>query len=261
MQVLRRASFVAAAFAAIAGASTALAQAPEQFYKGKTVDIIIGYPPAGSNDTYARLLARHIGKHIPGNPSIVPKNMPGAGSFLALGHVYNIAPKDGSILGIGAPTSPLDEKLGTQGVRFKTAELNWIGRIDSLVNIVFMWKTSPVKTIRRRPADRIQTLGHRGRLDRLDLSHRAQQRAGDEVQADHGLSRLERGAACGRARRGRGPLHVLDGREGRAPRLAADQDHQPSSCSSRSSGILSCRTSRPRSTSRATTRSVRSSAR
>ena len=147
MQLLRRASFVAAAFAAIAGTSTALAQAPEQFYKGKTVDIIIGYPPAGSNDTYARLLARHIGKHIPGNPSIVPKNMPGAGSFLAFGHVYNIAPKDGTVIGIGAPTSPLDEKLGTQGVRFKTAELNWIGRIDFLVNIVFMWKTSPVKTI------------------------------------------------------------------------------------------------------------------
>ena len=147
MQVFRRVSFVAAAFAALTGADAAFAQTPEQFYKGKTVDIIIGYPPAGSNDTYARLLARHIGKHIPGNPSIVPKNMPGAGSFLALGHVYNIAPKDGTIIGIGAPTSPLDEKLGTQGVRFKTAELNWVGRIDSLINIVFLWKTSPVKTI------------------------------------------------------------------------------------------------------------------
>jgi tripartite-type tricarboxylate transporter receptor subunit TctC len=147
MRVIRQASFIAAAFAAAIGADTAVAQTPDQFYKGKTIDIIIGYPPAGSNDTYARLLARHIGKHIPGNPSIVAKNMPGAGSFLALGHVYNIAPKDGTILGIGAPTSPLDEKLGTPGVRFKTAELNWVGRIDSLINIVFMWKTSPVKTV------------------------------------------------------------------------------------------------------------------
>src|SRR5207247_11422958 len=60
--------------------------------------------------------------------------------------ISNVAPKDGTVIGIGAPTIPLDEKLGTQGVRFKTAELNWIGRIDSLVNIVFMWKTSPVKT-------------------------------------------------------------------------------------------------------------------
>ena len=91
-------------------------------------------------------MARHLGKHIPGNPSIVPKNMPGAGSFLALAHMYNIAAKDGLSIGIGAPTSALDEKLGTQGVRFKTAELNWIGRVDSLVNMVFLWHTSPVKT-------------------------------------------------------------------------------------------------------------------
>jgi len=139
---------MAAIFAAMIGAGTgAAAQTPEQFYSGKAIDLVIGYPPAGSNDTYARLLARHLGKHIPGNPNIVPKNMPGAGSFLALGQVYNAAPKDGTVIGIGAPTAPLDEKLGTQGVRFKTAELNWIGRIDSLINIVFMWKTSPVKTV------------------------------------------------------------------------------------------------------------------
>ena len=105
-----------------------------------------GYPPGGSNDTFGRLLARHLGKHIPGKPAIVPKNQPGAGSFLAVNTIFNVSPKDGTVIGIGAPTIPLDEKLGTQGVRFKTAELNWIGRIDSLVNIVFMWKTSPVKT-------------------------------------------------------------------------------------------------------------------
>jgi tripartite-type tricarboxylate transporter receptor subunit TctC len=134
----------AGAFALLA--SPAFAQTPEQFYKGKSIDMIIGYPPAGSNDVYARLVARHLGKHIPGNPSIVPKNMPGAGSFLALAHMYNIAAKDGLSIGIGAPTAALDEKLGTQGVRFKTAELNWIGRVDSLVNMVFLWHTSPVKT-------------------------------------------------------------------------------------------------------------------
>src|SRR5499433_209204 len=105
-----------------------------------------GYPPGGSNDTFGRLLARHLGKHIPGKPAIVPKNQPGAGSFLAVNTIFNVSPKDGTVIGIGAPTIPLDEKLGTQGVRFKTAELNWIGRIDSLVNIVFMWKTSPVKS-------------------------------------------------------------------------------------------------------------------
>ncbi len=144
MHVFRRAALIAAALTITA--TPALAQTPEQFYKGKSIDMIIGYPPAGSNDVYARLVARHLGKHIPGNPSIVPKNMPGAGSFLALAHVYNIAAKDGLTIGIGAPTSALDEKLGTQGVRFKTAEMNWIGRVDSLVNMVFLWHTSPVKT-------------------------------------------------------------------------------------------------------------------
>ena len=125
---------------------SATAQTPEQFYKGKQIELVIGYPPAGSNDIYARLLARHIGKYIPGNPTLVPQNKPGAGSFLALGHVYNVAPKDGTVIGIGAPTAPLDEKLGSPGVRFKTADFNWIGRIDSLINIVFLWHTSPVKT-------------------------------------------------------------------------------------------------------------------
>jgi tripartite-type tricarboxylate transporter receptor subunit TctC len=147
MQVAGRASFIAMALAAaVAAGGHASAQTPEQFYRGKSIDLVIGYPPAGSNDVYARLVARHLGKHIPGNPHIIPRNMPGAGSFLALANVYNIAPKDGTVIGIGAPTSPLDEKLGTQGVRFKTAELNWIGRVDSLINMVFTWHTSPVKT-------------------------------------------------------------------------------------------------------------------
>jgi tripartite-type tricarboxylate transporter receptor subunit TctC len=134
------------AVAAVILATPASAQSVEEFYKGKSIDMIIGYPPAGSNDVYARLVSRHIGKHIPGNPSVVPKNMPGAGSFIALAHIYNIAAKDGLTIGIGAPTAALDEKLGTKGVRFKTAEMNWIGRVDSLVNMVFLWHTSPVKT-------------------------------------------------------------------------------------------------------------------
>ena len=144
MRVLRL-SCVAATFAVIAG-TQASAQTPEQFYAGKTIDFVIGYPPGGSNDTLGRLVGRHLGKHIPGKPNIVPKNMPGAGSFLAVNTIFNVSPKDGAVIGIGAPTMALDEKLGTQGVRFRTAELNWIGRIDSLINIVFTWHTSPVKT-------------------------------------------------------------------------------------------------------------------
>jgi tripartite-type tricarboxylate transporter receptor subunit TctC len=147
VQLCRRGSLAAAVLAGVIGvAGDASAQAPEQFYAGKTIDFVIGYPPGGSNDTLGRLVARHLSQHIPGKPLVVPKNMPGAGSFLAVNQIFNTLPKDGTVIGIGAPTTPLDEKLGTQGVRFKTAELNWLGRLDSLINMVFMWKTSPVKT-------------------------------------------------------------------------------------------------------------------
>jgi tripartite-type tricarboxylate transporter receptor subunit TctC len=137
----------AAAVVLLAGLNTqASAQTPEQFYAGKNIDMVIGYPTGGANDVWARLVARHIGKHIPGKPNVIPKNQPGAGSFLAVNTVYSVSPKDGTVIALGAPTIALDEKLGTQGVRFKTAELNWIGRSDALINIVFTWHTSKVKT-------------------------------------------------------------------------------------------------------------------
>ena len=132
MRVCRRAILTILTAGIVGSGAAASAQTPEQFYTGKTIDLVIGYPPGGSNDTLGRLLARHLGKHIPGNPTLVPKNQPGAGSFLAVNTIFNVSPKDGTVIGIGAPTIPLDEKLGTHGVRFKTAELNWIGRLDSL---------------------------------------------------------------------------------------------------------------------------------
>ena len=148
MQSLRRARLVALGLVAAFGLSgPASAQTPEQFYRGKMIDLEVGYPTGGSNDAYARLIANHLGKHIPGTPNIVPRNVPGAGSFLAVNRVFATLPKDGTVIGLGAPTLALDEKLGSQGVRFKTAELNWLGRVDSLINIVMMWKTSRVKTI------------------------------------------------------------------------------------------------------------------
>jgi tripartite-type tricarboxylate transporter receptor subunit TctC len=131
----------------LALAAPARAQTPEEFYKGKTIDFVIGYPTGGSNDVWGRLVGRHIGNHIPGRPNVVPKNMPGAGSFLAVNQIFNVLPRDGTVIGIAAPTIALDERLGNPGVRFKTAGLNWIGRADTLINMVFMWKTSPVKSV------------------------------------------------------------------------------------------------------------------
>lgn len=132
---------------ALAFTGFASAQSPAEFYKGRNFEVIVGYATGGSNDTFSRMLAQHIGKHIPGNPNVIVRNMPGAGSFLAVNHMYAAAPKDGTSIALGAPTMALDEKLGNKGVRFKTAELNWVGRIGPLVNIVFTWKSSPVKTL------------------------------------------------------------------------------------------------------------------
>ncbi len=128
-------------------ATQASAQSPEQFYRGKTIDVVIGFGAGGGNDAYGRLRANHVGKQIPGRPNVVPKNMPGAGSFLAVNTIYNASPKDGTVIGLGAPTMALDEKIGSQGVRFKSAELNWIGRVDSQIDVLFMAKNSPVKTV------------------------------------------------------------------------------------------------------------------
>ena len=196
MKVFRCATTIALICALPGMGGEASAQTPEQFYKGKSIDFVIGYPPGGSNDVWGRLIARHIGKHIPGNPFVVPKNTPGAGSFLAINQVFNVAPKDGTVIAIGAPTAVLDEKLGSQGVRFKTSELNWIGRVDSLINIVFTWHTSKVKTFADAQKIRIHIVRNGGRLDRLHLSDRHEQRVRDEVQADHGLSWIERRHAC-----------------------------------------------------------------
>jgi len=148
MQGIVRAGVAAVSLTVVVSLAQPVAAQPsvEQFYKGKSIDVVIGYPPAGSNDTYARALARHFGKHLPGHPNVVPRNMPGAGSFIAVNNMATTLPKDGTQIAIGAPTIALDEVLGTPNVRFKTAELGWVGRIDSLINIVFMWHTSKVKT-------------------------------------------------------------------------------------------------------------------
>ena len=129
------------------GLTAAGTQPLESFYHGKSLSMVIGYPTGGSNDLYARAVARHIGKHIPGNPSVIPRNMPGGGSLIAANYIFNVAPKDGTILGLIAPTIPLEARLGAQNVKFESAKFNWIGRIAPSVNMTFVWHTIPVKTI------------------------------------------------------------------------------------------------------------------
>jgi tripartite-type tricarboxylate transporter receptor subunit TctC len=126
----------------------ARAQTVEEFYRGKTISMVIGYPAGGANDRYARTMARYIGKYIPGQPTVTSRNMPGSGSLLAANHVFNVAPKDGTVISLLAATIPLEEALGTQGALFKSAQFNWVGRMASSVNITFMNASAPVKTIK-----------------------------------------------------------------------------------------------------------------
>lgn len=128
-------------------ARPARAQDVAQFYRGKSLDMIDGYAAGGGNDVFVRSVSRYIGKYIPGNPAVVVRNMPGAGTFLATNAVYNTLPHDGTVIALGSSTLPLDEKFGNPGVRFKAAELNWIGRIAARVDVLSMWKTSPVQNI------------------------------------------------------------------------------------------------------------------
>jgi len=142
--------------------TTALAQPAESFYRGKTVNLLIGYPPAGANDTYARLVARHLGRYIPGNPSVVPRNLPGAGSLIAASRIFNAEPKDGTSLGLLSPTIPLDEKLENSAAKYRSVDFNWIGRVAPAPNITFIMATSAVKTI-GDAFDKVAVLGATGR--------------------------------------------------------------------------------------------------
>jgi tripartite-type tricarboxylate transporter receptor subunit TctC len=133
-------------------ACTAVALAPgsataQPSLAGKTVTLTIGYGPGSGNDVYGRLIARHIGKHIPGQPNVVPQNMPGAGSFKAANYLFQAAPKDGTALGYISQTAATEELLGSQAIQFKTAQFNWIGRIGSYNNVTIFWHTSRIKTI------------------------------------------------------------------------------------------------------------------
>lgn len=146
---MKRKAFGAAAWA-VAGlgllASPALAQ--EDFYKGRTINLYIGFAPGGSYDLYARTLARHMGKHIPGSPTIVAQTMQGAGSFRAANHLFAVAPKDGTAMATVSQAIALEEMLGTQGIMFKSAEFTWIGRSTNITELIMTWHTSPTRTFK-----------------------------------------------------------------------------------------------------------------
>jgi tripartite-type tricarboxylate transporter receptor subunit TctC len=126
----------------------AAAQTVEAFYRSHPLTIIVGIPAGAAYDSYARAVARHYTKHIPGHPTIVVQNMPGAGSLTAINHLANTAPKDGSTLATFVRGLPMQPLFDSQGIRFDAQKLNWIGSPSTEISIVVSWGTTKFKTIK-----------------------------------------------------------------------------------------------------------------
>jgi tripartite-type tricarboxylate transporter receptor subunit TctC len=142
-------ALVVALSAILLPSSLACAQSVEDFYKGRQINLIIGGGAGGGYDVYYRALARHMGRHIPGNPTFIPKNQPGAGGLAAASAIYNTAEKDGGTIGAFANNVTMDPLFGAPGARYDPLKLNWIGSIGKLQNVCATWHESPIKTIKQ----------------------------------------------------------------------------------------------------------------
>jgi tripartite-type tricarboxylate transporter receptor subunit TctC len=141
-----------ASFAVLAGfllaTHSAAAQSEQDFFKGKTVNILIGFGPGGANDVWARTIAKHIGNHLPGHPSVVPQNAPGAGGLKLMNTLYNISPKDGTAIGLVNRGIPLEPLLGGTGTQFDPLKMIWIGSPDKDITVCAARKDAQVQTMK-----------------------------------------------------------------------------------------------------------------
>ena len=129
-------------------AAPAFAQSSvESFYKGRTVELVVGTLPGGGYDLYGRLIARYIGKHIPGHPTVIVKNMPGAGHLRLANWLYNAAPRDGTVIATTPQSIAIEQALGTDGIQYDAARYTYIGRAAPVVEVTYTWHTSKTKSI------------------------------------------------------------------------------------------------------------------
>jgi tripartite-type tricarboxylate transporter receptor subunit TctC len=133
--------------AATLPAASALAQAPEGFFKGRQITFLIGAGAGGGYDVYFRTFGRYLVHHIAGAPTIVPKNMPAASGLAAANTLYTSADRDGTTIGAFPNNIPMDTLFGNPGARYDARKLNWLGSIGKLENVCATWITSPIKTI------------------------------------------------------------------------------------------------------------------
>jgi tripartite-type tricarboxylate transporter receptor subunit TctC len=132
----------------VALAGSVAAQTPQGAFSGKTVTMIIGFGPGGGYDLWARVVAAHIGKHLPGNPTVTPQNLPGGGSYRAAGFIYNLAPKDGTTMGLIARDAALGPLTGEPGAQFDATKFSYLGTPAIETNVCIAYHTAAVKTVR-----------------------------------------------------------------------------------------------------------------
>jgi tripartite-type tricarboxylate transporter receptor subunit TctC len=130
--------------AAALATSSAFAQTPAEFYKGKTIELDIGTSAGGGYDVHSRLLARHMSKYVPGNPTIVPKNVEGASGVRLANLLYNTAPHDGTVFGILLRNVPFEPMFGNRAAQFDASKFSWIGSASNEVSICVSWHTTGV---------------------------------------------------------------------------------------------------------------------
>ena len=131
---------------AIGAAPRAQAQSVADFFHGKTINLSIGYTSGGGYDLNARVLAKHMCRHIPGNPTVVPQNMPGAGSLRLANFLYSVAPKDGTALGMIGRGMAMEPLIGASQPQYDARRFTWLGSVSDQVSLCATWHTSPVKS-------------------------------------------------------------------------------------------------------------------
>jgi len=146
--MLKHSIWVGIAMAAL-GFAGARAEDVAEFYRGKQINMFIGSAPGGGFDAYGRLVARHIGNHIPGNPTVVPQNMPGAGQTRAAGHVYSVAPKDGTAVAAVSPGALLTPLLGGPTVQYDPSKFLYLGSANGDIYICVVRPDAPVQTFKQ----------------------------------------------------------------------------------------------------------------
>src|SRR4029077_19441902 len=141
------------AIAVLAAASAfvpaaAAAEPVADFYRGKQIKIYVRAAPGGNYDIYSRLLGRHIARFLPGNPTVLPINMPGGGGLVALNYVAKVAPRDGTVITMITQSFPMDQALGLdKNLKVDLRSLNWIGNMSETGTVFFTAKSSPTKTL------------------------------------------------------------------------------------------------------------------